>query len=114
MSGFNIEMMSRATGAAGGIDRLSESRSTDTKIQAGDDAAAPGSTFGDLLKGALNDANQDQITANNATQELIAGRSRDLHGTILSVEKADISFRLLTQVRNKVIDAYREIMKMQV
>lgn len=71
-------------------------------------------TFGDFLKSAVNDANQTQLDADAAARELIAGRNKDIHGTMLALEKADISLRLLTQVRNKVIDAYREVMKMQI
>jgi len=47
-------------------------------------------------------------------QDVAAGRNKDLHGAVLAMEKADVQFRLLAQVRNKVIDAYREIMRMQV
>lgn len=113
MSEFNISGLSRVTGSVGGVERLSESRGVDTKIKT-EESSGSSTTFGDLLKDALQNANKDQLNADSATQELIAGRSRDLHGTVLAVEKADISFRLLTQVHNKVLDAYREIMKMQV
>jgi len=45
---------------------------------------------------------------------MVTGESRDLHEVMLAVEKANISFQFLTQVRNKALDAYQEIMKMQV
>jgi flagellar hook-basal body complex protein FliE len=58
--------------------------------------------------------NQDQVQANQAIHELVAGRSKNIHETMLAVERADTSLKLMMQVRNKVLDAYREIMKMQV
>jgi len=45
---------------------------------------------------------------------LIAGESKNLHETMIAMEKADISFRLMMGVRNKIIEAYQEIMRMQV
>lgn len=71
-------------------------------------------TFGDFLSKMVNEANTSQLEADKKMQEVAVGRSKDLHGAMLSMEKADINFRLLTQVRNKVIEAYREIMRMQV
>ena len=46
-------------------------------------------------------------------QKLASGESKNLHETLLAVEKADIAFRQMNQIRMKVIDAYKEIMKMQ-
>jgi flagellar hook-basal body complex protein FliE len=71
-------------------------------------------SFGDFMKQLATDANQAQQVADRKAEEIAAGRGKDLHGAMLAFEKADIQFRLLTQVRNKVIDAYREIMRMQV
>lgn len=76
--------------------------------------AAGGVSFGDFLSKMVQEANTSQLDADKRMQEVAVGKSKDLHGAMLSMEKADINFRLLTQVRNKVIEAYREIMRMQV
>jgi flagellar hook-basal body complex protein FliE len=59
-------------------------------------------SFGEFLKDSIGKV------------KLASGESQNLHETLLAVEKADIAFRTMNQVRTKVIDAYREIMKMQI
>jgi flagellar hook-basal body complex protein FliE len=71
-------------------------------------------SFGDLLNDSLDKLNEVQLEADRAVKELAAGRNKNIHETMLLMEKADMSFRLAMQVRNKVIDAYREVMRMQV
>ena len=71
-------------------------------------------SFGDALKGAVREVNQLQGEANTSIKHLIAGESRNLHETMIAMEKAGIAFRLMVEVRNKVIEAYNEIMRMQV
>ncbi len=71
-------------------------------------------SFTDYLASSIDKANEIQMQADTAAKELIAGRNKNIHETMLMLEKADMSFRLMMQVRNKVIDAYREIMRMQV
>lgn len=70
--------------------------------------------FTSYLAESIEKANDIQRQADAAARELIAGRNKNIHETMLMLEKADMSFRLMMQVRNKVIDAYREIMRMQV
>lgn len=71
-------------------------------------------TFGEFLQDSLTKVNSLQQDANVAMEKLASGESQNLHETLLAVEKADIAFRTMNQVRTKVIDAYREIMKMQI
>jgi len=71
-------------------------------------------SFGDFLQESIGKVNSLQSEANVAMEKLASGESENLHETLLAVEKADIAFRTLNQVRSKVIDAYREIMKMQI
>lgn len=72
------------------------------------------STFADFLTSSLAEVNKLQQDANVAMEKLASGKSDNLHETMLAVEKADIAFKTMNQVRNKVISAYQEIMKMQV
>ncbi len=71
-------------------------------------------SFGQLLEKMVDQTNASQIQADEAIKELVAGRSKNIHETMLTIEKADTSLKLMMQVRNKVLDAYREIMRMQV
>lgn len=71
-------------------------------------------SFSKMLTDALEKANEIQLQADRAVKELAAGRNKNIHETMLMMEKADLSFKMLMQVRNKVVDAYREIMRMQV
>jgi flagellar hook-basal body complex protein FliE len=71
-------------------------------------------SFGEFLQDSIGKVNSLQQDANVAMEKLASGESQNLHETLLAVEKADIAFRTMNQVRTKVIDAYREIMKMQI
>ncbi|MEK6706374.1 MAG: flagellar hook-basal body complex protein FliE [Bdellovibrionota bacterium] len=71
-------------------------------------------TFSDILKNSLEKVNQHQNEADTAIKELMAGRTKNVHETMLLLERADASLKMMMQVRNKILDAYREVMKMQV
>ena len=71
-------------------------------------------SFGQMLQDSIGRVNDLQHQADFAMQRLASGESKNLHETLLAVEKAEIAFKTMNQVRTKVIDAYREIMKMQV
>lgn len=73
-----------------------------------------GKTFGEFLQDSIGQVNTLQQDANVAMEKLASGESQNLHETLLAVEKAEIAFKMMNQVRTKVIDAYREIMKMQI
>lgn len=110
ISGIEFGMKSQI----GGPGSLQERREISID-RAGESPEAGGTkTFGDFMKDLVHDANTSALQADAKMQDVAAGRNKDLHGAVLAMEKADIQFRLLTQVRNKVIDAYREIMRMQV
>ena len=82
------------------------------------DAAGQKSTsttgFSDMLADAVSQTNEAQLDADKAAVALQTGKAENLHEVMLSMEKADISMRLLVQMRNKALDAYQEIMRMQV
>lgn len=67
--------------------------------------------FTKVLKEAIQKVNELQLEADRAVEELSLGKG-ELHETVLAIEKADISFRLMMQIRNKLIKAYEEVMKM--
>ena len=70
--------------------------------------------FADTLKNAIGEVNRLQKDANVKMQKLASGESNNIPDVMIATEKADIAFKLMVQVRNKVINAYNEIMKMQV
>ena len=73
--------------------------------------AAPG--FADALKGAVEEVNSRLVAADRAVAELVSGRGGNIHETMIALEKANVSFRLLTRVQGKAVAAYQEIMRMQ-
>jgi len=70
-------------------------------------------SFGDMLKQSINEVDKLQGEADKAITELATGQAQNLHSTLIALEKADVSFQLMMQVRNKILDAYREVMRMQ-
>jgi flagellar hook-basal body complex protein FliE len=65
------------------------------------------------LTAYYNQVNQELNTADQVSEEFAAGKQYDLHEVMIITEKAGISFKLLLQIRNKLLDAYQEIMRMQ-
>ncbi len=70
--------------------------------------------FEDMLKESLEKVNTLQGEADRSIEGMATGKGGDLHDTMIAIEKADLSFNLMVQVRNKLIAAYEEIMRMQV
>ncbi len=70
--------------------------------------------FLDVLKSSIDEANRLQMEADKASNLLASGEAVDIHNTMIAVQKADVSFRLMMEVRNKIVEAYHEIMRMQV
>lgn len=76
--------------------------------------ADAGKGFSDILQDSVEKVNLYQKQADTAISELVSGRNKNIHETMLTIERADTSLKLMMQVRNKILDAYREIMRMQV
>ena len=70
--------------------------------------------FTDMLANAISETNKKQVEADRAIEKLSSGEDKNIHEAMITLEKADISVRLLVQMRNKIIEAYQEIMRMQV
>lgn len=71
-------------------------------------------SFGQVLKDSLSQVNHLQHEADTAIQELATGGKATLHDTMLALQKADLSFKLMMQVRNKIVEAYQEVLRMSV
>ena len=72
------------------------------------------SSFGSTVRNAIDSLEQTQHTADQEVAKAVTGESPDLHRTIIALQTADLSFQFALQVRNKVVSAYEEIMRMQV
>ena len=121
MNNLSIENLNRVVqvGDAGSMvgseNRIGRMNQLDAGgASGGSGAGEKGSTFADVLRNSLEQVNQHQVEADQAIREMVAGRSKNIHETMLAVERADSSLKLAMQVRNKILDAYREIMRMQV
>ena len=71
-------------------------------------------SFGDMLAEAVNEINKLQIDADKAIANVELSDSGSIHEAMIALEEANISFRAMMQVRNKVLEAYQEVMRMQV
>jgi flagellar hook-basal body complex protein FliE len=67
--------------------------------------------FENILGDSIKQANNLQLNANRAIEELATGKNANVHETMIAIEKATVSFQMMMQVRNKIIDAYKEIIK---
>jgi flagellar hook-basal body complex protein FliE len=98
-SGLGISKIFPAKGAGGS-----------NGVNGATSSADPGNFFKELV-GKVNDL---QTQADNKIKNMVTGESRELHEVMIAVEKANISFQFLTQVRNKAVEAYQDVMRMQV
>ena len=77
--------------------------------------AAGGADFGQALKSAIDQVNQAQASAQEMSQEFAAGNSNvNLQDVMINLQKANLSFQQMVQVRNKLVTAYQNIMNMPV
>lgn len=71
------------------------------------------SSFSEILKGSLESLNDKQLASDNMTNDFIAGKDVELHEMILATEEAKMSLQLAVQIRNRVVDAVKELNSMQ-
>lgn len=71
-------------------------------------------TFSTILKDSINKVNALQTDADKAIEGLASGEVKNVHETMIAIEKANLSFNMMLQVRNKLLAAYEEVMRMQV
>jgi flagellar hook-basal body complex protein FliE len=73
-----------------------------------------GTSFRELLMQALNNVDQLEKESDAITNDFIAGKTDSIHSVLIAAEKASLSLDMVIEVRNRVLDAYNEIMRMQV
>ena len=102
-------MLIQSAAASGKVNAQS-SLSQDNKITATELAQS----FGQYLKDALNQLNAQQAEVEMLRDQFISGQMTDPHALMIAAEKASLGLELTVQVRNKVIEAYQEIMRTQI
>lgn len=82
--------------------------------QSNSPAVNKGASFSDFLNNALSEVNKLQIDSEKLNEAFAMGKTDNLHQVSIAAEKADIALQLTVQIRDKVLTAYQEIMRMQV
>ena len=109
MDGLTI---SRSTGMING--NVSELGTSNKSSGLANSLESNDQSFANTLKTAVGAVNDLQKSSDIQMQKLATGQSTNIHGVMIAADKADIALRLLVQVRNKMIEAYQDVMKMQV
>ena len=83
------------------------------------DAVSPaspqgGDAFSGLFESAVSSVQATQKAAGESIEKMLSGESEEVHKTMLSAQRAELTFEMFLQVRNKVVQAYQEVMRMQV
>ncbi|HEY4082274.1 MAG TPA: flagellar hook-basal body complex protein FliE [Burkholderiaceae bacterium] len=77
-------------------------------------AAAPASGFGALVTEGLQSVNTDWVQAQQAVQDLATGHASNLHDVMMKMEESRISFQFFLQARNRLVESYQDLMRMQI
>jgi len=73
-----------------------------------------GGGFGDLLRSVVDEANRAQVESDRALESLARGEETNVHDVMLALTRADLSFRMLVEVRDRLVEAYQEVQRMQI
>ncbi len=72
------------------------------------------SKFGNVLTQAMQEIDHLQNESHQEIEKVLGGDITDVHSAMIAMQKADLSFQMMMQIRNKLVEAYHEIMRMQV
>ena len=76
--------------------------------------AVQGVGFGDVLNKFVSEVNDKQIASGQAVNDLLSGKDIPLHQAMIAMQEAGVAFQLMVEVRNKLLEGYQELMRMQV
>ncbi len=95
------------------INKIGATPALQTKAIANvDNVSFDANTFSNYLNDALNKVNQDQLNSEAMNKALATGEVQDLHQVMIASQQSMLSLQLTVQIRNKVVEAYQEIMRM--
>ncbi|MBL9216000.1 MAG: flagellar hook-basal body complex protein FliE [Opitutaceae bacterium] len=77
-------------------------------------AAPPSGGFGSMLEGLVSTVGTKEAQAAELTRSVLLGDSNQLHQSVIAMQEASVAFSLMVEVRNKLVDSYQELMRMQV
>jgi len=95
------------------ISSLSTADLLNNKSNAKTPAQSGGASFATQLQNALQDVNTIQESGDKAMSEIATGQVKDLHQAALSIDKAEMSMKMMLEVRNKALNAYKELSRTQ-
>ena len=96
------------------LDKIASSRESFKEIKNSIDQEKPKNSFLDHLNESINQVNQMQVDADKLSVDVATGKSGNLHEAMLAMSQAQLGFNFMVQVRNKALEAYSEVMRMQV
>ena len=92
----------------GNVDQLQGAQSAQAT------QAVQGVSFGDVLNQFVSEVNDKQIASGQAVNDLLSGKDIPLHQAMIAMQEAGVAFQLMVEVRNKLLEGYQELMRMQV
>ncbi|MDD5348803.1 MAG: flagellar hook-basal body complex protein FliE [Chthoniobacteraceae bacterium] len=106
--------IARAAGPSGveGIEGISKPASLRSTESAG--APATGASFSKVLEQAVHEVDDKMKIASADQNKLLSGETNNLHQAMISMQESSVAFSLMVEVRNKLVDSYQELMRMQV
>jgi flagellar hook-basal body complex protein FliE len=123
LPGLNLDNLPGAKGAGGvkiptqelaSIPQVGPSPAAITSSGAGGIGGVGGSPFSDMLGGFVREVNAKQAAAGDAVEGVLTGQNVPLHQAMIAMEEANVSFQLMVEVRNKLLESYQELMRMQI
>jgi len=100
--------------AASALTRIDAPLPTVGIAPAGPAQAAPTDGFGKVLDGLVATVDSKQATAQALTRQVLLGDSGQLHQSVIAMQEASVAFSMMVEVRNKLVESYQELMRMQV
>jgi flagellar hook-basal body complex protein FliE len=80
----------------------------------GPNTAGPADGFGKMLDGLVATVEEKQSAANAMTRKILTGETDQLHQSVIAMQEASVAFTMMVEVRNKLVESYQELMRMQV
>lgn len=96
------------------LQQITPDVSTTTGTQSVAMPGSSGASFENMLGDFVGEVNARQTAANDAISGLMSGKNVSLHQAMISMEEASVSFQMMVEVRNKLLDSYQELMRMQI
>lgn len=91
---------------------LARTEAPQVRPQSSEATSGPRVDFAEHVRDVIDEVNGHQQRAQEAAEAYANGQRNDVHGTMIAVEQADITFRLVTNIRGRLVEAYREVMRM--